>query len=598
MRGGFRHRITADGERYKLSRLDRKILGLAWEYTRPLLGRLVLAFGAMLLVTGTTLAVPYLTKIAVDDYITAGDPGVAGLNRIFLALLGTQGLFWVASYWQTFLSERIGQGIVYALRRDLFRKLLGLDMTFYNRQSTGLITSRVIHDVDTVAEVLSSGILDFSSDLLTIAGIVFVMARFNLKLTLIAFVTAPIILVTLWLFGQKLRLAYREVRRRAAELNAEVEESVAGMRVIQALSQEEAGAEKFAGVNWRNFKDRLRAVSIFALLFPVMNILGTLSRALVIAFGGLSVIRGEISLGVFLAFLTYVARVFWPLRELSQVYNTFQAAAAGLERIYEYLTVTPLVRESAQPRRPAGGYRGEVVFSAVSFSYGREEVIKDLNLEIRAGETVALVGQTGAGKSTVARLLTRMYDVDAGSISIDGVDLRDLSFADLRRVVGRVSQDVFLFNGTIRENIAYGKPGATEEEINRALAAIYADRVFAALPQGLETQVGEEGVMLSGGQRQLVSFARVLLADPRVLILDEATSSMDAYTEALIQKGLERLLAGRTCLIIAHRFSTLQMVDRICLLEGGRITDMGTHAELSRRNTLYRDLYLKQAEAF
>ena len=456
----------------------------------------------------------------------------------------------------------------------------------------------MIHDVDTVAEVLSSGILDFSSDLLTIAGIVFVMARFNLKLTLIAFVTAPIILVTLWLFGQKLRLAYREVRRRAAELNAEVEESVAGMRVIQALSQEEAGAEKFAGVNWRNFKARLRAVSIFALLFPVMNILGTLSRALVIAFGGLSVIRGEISLGVFLAFLTYVARVFWPLRELSQVYNTFQAAAAGLERIYEYLTVTPLVRESAQPRRPAGGYRGEVVFSAVSFSYGREEVIKDLNLEIRAGETVALVGQTGAGKSTVARLLTRMYDVDAGSISIDGVDLRDLSFADLRRVVGRVSQDVFLFNGTIRENIAYGKPGAMEEEINRALAAIYADRVFAALPQGLETQVGEEGVMLSGGQRQLVSFARVLLADPRVLILDEATSSMDAYTEALIQKGLERLLAGRTCLIIAHRFSTLQMVDRICLLEGGRITDMGTHAELSRRNTLYRDLYLKQAEAF
>lgn len=607
MRGGFGHRMTADVERYKLSRLNRKILSLAWRYTRPHLGRLAMAFGAMLLVTGTTLAVPYLTKIAVDDYITPGVPGglnrdglnLNGLNLIFLALLATQGLFWLASYWQAFLSERVGQEIVYALRRDLFSKLLGFDMAFYNRQKTGIVTSRVTHDVDTVAELLSSGILNFSNDFLTLTGILFVMARFNLKLTLIAFVTAPLILAVLWLFGKKLRITYREVRRKAAELNAEVEESVAGMRVIQALSQEEAGAEKFAGVNWRNFKARLRAVSVFALLFPVLNLLGTLSRVLVIGFGGLSVLRGEISLGVFLAFLTYVARVFWPLRELSQVYNTFQAAAAGLERIHEYLTATPLVRESAQPRRPAGGFRGEVVFTSVSFGYeGREEVVKALNLQIRAGEALALVGHTGAGKSTIARLLTRMYDVDAGSITIDGVDLRDLSFADLRRAIGRVSQDIFLFNGTIRENIAYGKPGATEGEINRALKSIYADKVFAALPHGLEARVGEGGVMLSGGQKQLVAFARVLLADPRVLILDEATSSMDAYTEALIQKGLERLLAERTCLIIAHRFSTLQKVDRICVLEGGRITDMGTHAELSRRNTLYRNLYLKQVEGF
>jgi ATP-binding cassette subfamily B multidrug efflux pump len=614
MRGGFGHRITAEREDYKLSRLNREILGLAWKYIRPNLGRLTLAFVAMLVVTGTTLAVPYLTKIAVDDYITPGaleatsnlnglnrnNSHLTGLNLIFLVLLATQGLFWPASYWQAFLSEQVGQEIVYALRRDLFRKLLEFDLAFYHRQKTGIITSRVTHDVDTVAEVLSSGILDFGSDLLTVGGIFFVMARFNLKLALFAFLTAPLILVVLWLFGEKLRDTYREVRRKAAELNAEVEESVAGMRVIQALSQEEAGAGKFAGVNWRNFKARLRAISVFALLFPVLNFLGTLSRALVIGFGGLSVLRGEISLGVFLAFLTYVARVFWPLRELSQVYNTFQAAAAGLERIYEYLTTTPLVRESPQPQRPTGGFRGEVVFTAVSFGYeGREEeVVKDLNLQIRAGEAVALVGHTGAGKSTVARLLTRMYDVEAGSITIDGVDLRDLSFADLRRVVGRVSQDVFLFNGTIRENIAYGKPGAMEEEIDRALKSIYADKVFAALPHGLETRVGEGGVMLSGGQKQLVAFARVLLAGPRVLILDEATSSMDAYSEALIQKGLERLRAERTCLIIAHRFSTLQMVDRICVLEGGRITDMGTHAELSRRNALYRNLYLKQVECF
>lgn len=363
------------------------------------------------------------------------------------------------------------------------------------------------------------------------------------------------------------------------------------------MSQEESGAEKFAGVNWRNFKARLRAVSIFALLFPVMNILGTLSRVLVIGFGGLSVIRGEISLGVFLAFLSYVARFFWPLRELSQVYNTFQAAAAGLERIYEYLTVTPSVRESEQPRRPAGGYRGEVVFDSVTFRYGeREEVIKDLNLQIRAGEVVALVGHTGAGKSTVARLLSRFYDVDAGSITIDGIDLRDLSFADLRRVVGRVSQDVFLFNGTIRENIAYGKRRATEREIWQAIESVYAEKVIQTLPHGLETRVGEGGAMLSGGQKQLVSFARVLLADPRILILDEATSSMDAYTEALIQKGLEKLLVGRTCLVIAHRFSTLKRAGRICILEGGKVTDMGTHEELSKRNILYRNLYLKQVE--
>jgi ATP-binding cassette subfamily B protein len=295
MRGGFGHRITAEREDYKLSRLNREILGLAWKYIRPNLGRLTLAFVAMLVVTGTTLAVPYLTKIAVDDYITPGaleatsnlnglnrnNSHLTGLNLIFLVLLATQGLFWPASYWQAFLSEQVGQEIVYALRRDLFRKLLEFDLAFYHRQKTGIITSRVTHDVDTVAEVLSSGILDFGSDLLTVGGIFFVMARFNLKLALFAFLTAPLILVVLWLFGEKLRDTYREVRRKAAELNAEVEESVAGMRVIQALSQEEAGAGKFAGVNWRNFKARLRAISVFALLFPVLNFLGTLSRALV-----------------------------------------------------------------------------------------------------------------------------------------------------------------------------------------------------------------------------------------------------------------------------------------------------------------------------
>ncbi|MFO8059280.1 MAG: ABC transporter ATP-binding protein [Bacillota bacterium] len=593
MHGGFRGRMmSAEETDYNLTQLDRRTIGFFLGYVRPHLWTLLGAFGAMLVVTLTTLAGPYLSKIAIDDYILQGD--LAGLNLVFAVMLLTYGLFWLSSYWQTYLSSWMGQRIVGSIRTDLYGHLQRLSMDFFNHRQTGDVMSRVTHDVNTLSELVTTGLLRLVNDLLTLVGIVVILVTLNLRLALITFVTIPIIYLAISHLGRRMRLAYRDVQQRLADLNADVEQNLSGIRVVQALNREAINTGEFDRLSWANLKANLRAVSVFALLFPTMTFSRVLGEALVLWYGGWGVFHGVLTLGVLVAFLGYVRQFFAPLADLSQVYNTLQVAGAGLDRIWEYMSIEPAVREPEDPVRPEEGFRGGLSFREVSFAYGDEPVIRHLNLEVEAGEVFALVGSTGAGKTTVANLLARLYDVDEGSVAIDGVDLRQIALKDLRDLVAVVPQNVFLFDQSIRENIRYGSPGATDEEVEDAARRVGAHDIISSLPEGYDTQVGEGGMRLSGGQRQLVSFVRALLADPAILILDEATSSVDAYTEMILQEAMEELLSGRTAIIIAHRFTTLRKADRIGVMDGGVLVATGTHEELMDSCDIYRELFEKQ----
>jgi ABC-type multidrug transport system fused ATPase/permease subunit len=394
--------------------------------------------------------------------------------------------------------------------------------------------------------------------------------------------------------GKQMRRAYQDVQQALADVNTGVEQGVAGMRVVQSLSRETFTVEQFESLSLRNMKANLRVGLLFAAVFPTMTITNMLGMALVVGYGGSLAARGAVTVGVLLAFLGYVYRFFGPLRELSLVYNTFQAAAASLDRIADYMLREPQVPEPARPQRPPHGFEGRIVFEGVTFGYDEEPVISNLNLRVGRGETIALVGATGAGKSTLAKLLARLYEVWGGAVRIDGVDVREIASTDLRGLVNIVPQDVFLFADSIRENIRYGNPTADEAAVEAAARRAQAHAFIAALPQGYETPVGELGAMLSGGQKQLIAFARALLADPKILVLDEATANVDAYTEALIQQAMDEIRRDRTTLIIAHRFSTLRKADRIVVVEDGRIVGQGSHDELIETNETYQRLYRRQ----
>jgi ABC-type multidrug transport system fused ATPase/permease subunit len=394
--------------------------------------------------------------------------------------------------------------------------------------------------------------------------------------------------------GRQMRRAYRQVQQALAEVNAGVEQGVAGMRVVQSLSRESFTVEQFESLSLRNMKANLRAGLLFAAVFPTMTVTNMLGVALVLGYGGTLVANERITIGVLLAFLGYVYRFFGPLRELSLVYSTFQTAAASLDRIADYMGRQPEIAEPAQPERPEGGFRGSVAFGEVTFSYGEEPVLRDLDLDVETGETIALVGPTGAGKSTIARLLARLYDVQEGAVQIDGINVRQIGSSELRKLVAFVPQDVFLFADTIRENIRYGDTEATDEQVEAAARRAQAHAFIQKLPHDCNSQVGELGAMLSGGQKQLIAFARALLADPKILALDEATANVDAYTEARIQQAMDEIRRDRTTLIIAHRFSTLRKADRIVVVEDGRIVGQGVHEDLVESNPTYQRLYCRQ----
>ncbi|MFN2229974.1 MAG: ABC transporter ATP-binding protein [Anaerolineae bacterium] len=594
IRGGFMGRLQGGGreEAYRLRDLDREALRMLWRYLRVFRSRLLLALLAMLAVTATTLAAPYLTKVALDTYIAAGD--LRGLTLISLLYLVLNGIYWLATYWQGYLSTWVGQHVVHAIRRDLYAHVLRQSMAFHEEERVGQIMSRLIHDVNALSDLASSGALNLINDVLSLLGIVVIMALLDLRLALVTLASVPVVMVSMGLLGKQMRRTYREVQQALAEVNTGVEQGVTGMRVVQSLSRESFTVEQFQDLSLRNLRANLRAAILFAAVFPTMTITNTLGLALVLGYGGMRVAGGAITIGVLLAFIGYVNRFFGPLRELSLVYNAFQSAAASLDRIADYMGREPQVPEPAQPRRPEGGFEGGIAFQNVSFGYGPERVLHNVDLSVHPGETVALVGPTGAGKSTIAKLLARLYDVDEGVVRIDGVDVRQIASLDLRRLITLVPQDVFLFADTIRENIRYGDPQSGDEAVEAAAWRAQAHGPIAGLPRGYDTPVGELGATLSGGQRQLIAFARALLADPRVLVLDEATANVDAYTEALIQQAMEEIRRDRTTLIIAHRFSTLRQADRIVVLEDGRIVGQGSHEELIASNPTYQRLYRRQ----
>ncbi|ADQ13730.1 ABC transporter ATP-binding protein [Halanaerobium hydrogeniformans] len=600
MRGGFGRRMTSEGEKeFSLQELDKQTIKFFFSYLKAYKLKIIFAVLAMLMVSLASLAAPYLSKVAVDDYIAQGDLG--GLNLIALLIVLSYLVYWLFSYHQTYLASYIGQHVIAEIREDLYQHLQDLSMRFYTKESTGNVMSTVTHDVNELTDLLSTGFIHLLNDFFTISGIVIVMLYLDYRLALLSFIVIPFVLFSVRFLGKRMRSAYSDVRQKLAELNADVEENLSGIRLIQALNREAKNEGDFKNLSWKNFKANLAAASYFALLFPLMELAKVLGEAIVLAAGGAAVISGRISLGIIIAFMAYVRRFFAPLADLSQVYNTYQSAGAALDRINGYLKVDDKLQKAEQGEfATAAGekikaeFKPEIKFKAISFAYEKQKVIDNLNLEIKAGEVFALVGETGAGKSTLAKLLARLYDVDQGELLLSGINIKDIPLAVLRKKIAVVPQNVFLFDTTILENIRYAAPEATQAEVEAICRKINADHFIQKMPEGYQTEVGENGVKLSGGQKQLLSFARAMLVDPEILILDEATSSVDLYTEKLIQEAMDELLAGRTVLIIAHRFATLKKAKRIGVLKAGKLLAVGEHENLVKENEIYIELVDKQ----
>ncbi len=600
-RGGGHHGF--DQGEVSLKDLDTKVLTRLWKYMRPFRWHVFTAAFLMIVVSASNLAGPYLLKVAIDDYIT--NKNLAGLNMITLLYLAIYVVNWLGQYWQQYIISWAGQNIIFNLRRDLFSHLQKLGLRFYDKLEAGRIMSRVTNDVDALNNLLTSGLVGLINDFFTIFGIIFIMLQMDFRLALVSFITLPMLVYASIWFQNRMRMAYHNVRRRIADVNANLQESISGIRVSQAFTREDINSQRFDETNQSNLQANLQAVSLQSAFFPTVDIIGSIGTAAVLWYGGLQIARaagisvtssptGALTVGVLVAFLNYVTRFFMPIRDLTQLYSQFLSATVSTERIFEFLDEKPDVADGPKAQ-PLPSIQGYVKFEDVTFAYVEgQPVLHEVNIEATPGQTIALVGPTGAGKSTVINLLSRFYEVTGGRITIDGHDIRDVTLESLRSQLGIVLQDTFLFSGTIKDNIRYGRLDAADGDIQRVARTVNADPFIQHMPQGYDTQVQERGSKISVGQRQLVSFARALLADPRILILDEATSSVDAYTELLIQKALDKLLEGRTAFIIAHRLSTIRNADRIYVIDGGRVVEEGTHDELLAKEGKYYELYAKQ----
>jgi len=587
-----------DEEETKRTQPDRVLIKRLLSYMARYKMNFAVIISLLLVSAGLGVVGPYILSIAIDQYIKNRD--ISGLYWISALYIGTYIVSWIAGCIQTYLRFWLGQRLVFDLRLDMFRNLQQLSMSFYDKRHVGRIMSRVTNDVETLNEFLTSGVEAAIGDMFILAFIVTVMFFLNTRLALISLAVIPILLIGTVLLGEKVREAYRVTRKKISGVTANLAESISGMRVVQSFSREMANAQQFDRVNVENLQANIQAAKVSALFFPLVDVLGSLGTCLILWFGGTDVMGGYLSLGVFVAFMAYVTRFFMPIREISMLYNNVQSALAATERITEIVDAKPEVEE-ADDAIQMPTIKGEIRFNHVSFGYEPSNfVLKGIRLEVKENQRIALVGPTGAGKTSLANLTARFYDPQEGSITIDGYDLRKVSLKSLRSQMGIVLQDPFLFTGSIRENIAYGRPEAAEQEIIEAAKAVGAHDFITNFSKGYDTNVGERGIRLSMGQRQLISFARALLADPRILILDEATSSVDAYTELLIQNAMKKLLEKRTTLIIAHRLSTVRSADKIIVVDDGKIVDTGTHDELMKREGLYRKLYemqLKPIEA-
>jgi ATP-binding cassette subfamily B protein len=580
---------------------DARLAGRLWEVTRPY-RRVVLASSALFLpIAALELLQPYLLKVAIDAHILRGDwAGLTALAGVFfLTLAGLYGLRAV----QTYLMHLTGQRVMHDLRHRLFVHVQALDAAFFDRQPVGRLMTRILNDVEAVSEMFGSGVVAIFGDFVTLAGVVAVLLAMNWKLALVTFALVPVLAGAVTYFRQNARRAYRTVRTRLARLNGFLQESLQGMSVVQLFAREREERRTFEALNADHRRALFRSTTYDASLYAVVEAIGSAAVALLLWYGGGQVWQGVLTFGGLVAFLEYTNRFFLPIRDLGAKYAVMQAAMASAERIFGLLDLEPAIRSGSQavrvtadasthdggaPDRPAA-----IEFRGVWFAYqGEEWVLRDCSFRVAAGECVALVGPTGEGKSTVGRLLNRSYDATRGQVLVDGVDVRQWDLAALRRAVGLIPQDVFLFVGSVEDNLRQSGDGAVaRERLERAVALANARGVIASLPGGWSYPISERGANLSLGQRQLLAIARALVYNPAVLVFDEATSSVDPESEALIRDATGRLLTGRTSLVIAHRLSTIKPADRILVLGNGRVREEGTHAELLRQGGLYRRLW-------
>lgn len=563
------------------------------QYLKPHRWKMVLALLLTLIESGLTLLTPYLMKVAIDQYIVPGD--FAGLIRIVIYISVTfVGLYFVSAA-QRYVVSWVGQRMLAKLRSDLFRHLQRLQQGYHDRNIVGVTVSRVINDVAEINELFSQGVITLIGDILVLIGIIVVMLTMSPKLALLTFIVIPLMVFATWLFSKQAKRAFRETRSKVAAVVGDLAEDLSGIRVIQAFAQEKASQERFDKVNEENRNAYINAMSLSFVFLPAIEFLGMLATGVVLWFGGRFVISEEVTLGIMVAFLSYVTRFFNPIQELSRMYTTLQSAMAGGEQVLKLLD-TPIEVVDDPEAIELEQVFGEIKFDQVSFRYREDTpfVLDSINLTIPPRTMVAIVGPTGAGKTTIANLVARFYDVTEGAVLLDGVDLRKIKQRSLREYVRIVSQDPFLFSRTIEENIHYGKPEASHEDVIQAARMANAHEFISQLPDGYQTRIQEGGVNLSVGQRQLLTIARAILTDPRVLILDEATANIDTVTEVLIQQALERLLFERTSIVIAHRLSTVRKADWIYVVDQGRIKEQGTHTDLLNQKGLYYDLHERQ----
>ena len=578
------HEEEALGKAYD-ARLMRRLL----TYLKPHRGIVILSTVLLVLTSLLELAGPYLTKLAVDDAIAGKD--IPHLMRLGVLYFATLLAAMVLGYAQIYLMQWVGQKIMLRLREEIFGHLQTLHVGYYDKNPVGRLITRLTSDVEALNEMFTSGVVAIFGDIIMLLGIMGVLIALDWKLALVTFAVLPFLfLLSLW-FRKNVRETYRDVRIRLARINSFLQEAITGMSVLQIMGHEARSRNEFSGFNRDHTEAHLRSIFYYATFYPGVEFFSALALAAVIWFGGGQILAGAFTLGVLVAFIQYVRRFYRPIQVLSEKYNILQGAMASSERIFKLLDTPSAIVDPQAETRPVAGAPC-IEFENVWFAYkGEDWVLRDVSFTVQHGESVAFVGHTGAGKTTIMSLLLRFYDVQKGSIRLDGVDVRAWKLADLRRRMGLVLQDVFLFRGSVADNIRLGTEDITDDAVARAAAHVNAAGFVERLPQGFATDVGERGATLSTGQKQLLSFARALAHDPEILILDEATSNVDTETEILIQDALHRLLAERTSLVVAHRLSTVRDVDRIVVLHKGQIREMGTHQELLKLRGLYYKLY-------